>query len=89
MKILIVIDNFASGVAQRVHISLALTLKDKGHVVEFFTNKKEFFFKPVLESNNIKIFSTTKISKGFSIKTLKRLRSVIVSNSYDSVISSL
>jgi glycosyltransferase involved in cell wall biosynthesis len=90
MKILIVIDNLASGGAQRVQISLALALINKGHVVEFFTYKKEDFFKHVLRANNIKIFSTEKkIVKGFSIATLKRLRSVIVTNSYDGVISSL
>ena len=60
MKILIVIDNLASGGAQRVQISLALALINKGHVVEFFTYKKEDFFKHVLRANNIKIFSTEK-----------------------------
>ena len=89
MKILIVIDSLGSGGAQRVQISLALALINKGHVVEFFTYKKEDFFKHVLRANNIKIFSTEKIVKGFSIATLKRLRSVIVTNNYDGVISSL
>ena len=50
MKILIVIDNLASGGAQRVQISLALALINKGHVVDFFTYKKEDFFKHVLLS---------------------------------------
>ena len=89
MKILIVIDNLASGGAQRVQISLALALINREHKVDFFTYKKEQFFKPILQSNNIKIYSTKKVYKGFSISTLKRLRSIILSNNYDGVISSL
>ena len=89
MKILIVIDSLGSGGAQRVQISLALALVERGHKVEFFTYKKEDFFKPVIESNNIKIFLTNKETNGFSISTLKRLRGIILSNNYDAVISSM
>jgi hypothetical protein len=71
MKILIVIDNFASGVAQRVQISLALTLKDKGHVVEFFTNKKEFFLNLFLNLIILRSFLRQKYQKVFLLKLLR------------------
>jgi glycosyltransferase involved in cell wall biosynthesis len=89
MKILIVIDNLGSGGAQIQKARLAKGLLDFGNEVDFFTYKQEQFFKSIIESNNINIYSANKIDKGFSFRTLKRLRRIILSNDYDGIISSM
>jgi len=89
-RILLVIDHFGSGGAQKQIVTLAAGLKQKGYSVEFFIYYPEFaFFKPIVDDLKIIVHNYNKKGKGFSIDLLLSLRRVLVKNKYDAVISFL
>lgn len=90
MKILIVIDSLGSGGAQRLKGNLAKSLLDLGHVVELFIyNPKDDFFASEFQSYGIKIHAVEKEKEGFSVYVVHQLRSILLKNNYDGVISSM
>lgn len=89
-KILLVIDHFGSGGAQRQIIALASSLIKNGYQVEFFIYYPSIiFFQHDIDSLNIKVHSVQKRTKGFSLRVVSQLRSLLTSNKYNSVISFL
>ena len=92
MKILLVIDHFGSGGAQRQMVNLACGLNDMGHQVDFFIYYPSHdFFRNELERRGIKIFNCPreKEKKGFSSNVLFSLRRLIKNKQYDVAISFL
>ncbi len=90
MKILIVIDTLGSGGAQRLKASLAKSLSDLGHKVELVIyNSKDPFFASEFQSYGIKIHTVYKEKQGFSMRVVQQLRSILLKNNYDGVISSM
>jgi len=89
MKLLFVIDSFASGGAQRQMVNLALGLHRRGHQVEFFIYYPYYrHFAQQIEDAHITIHKSTKQGR-FSISVILGLRSLIASNNYDIVLSFL
>lgn len=84
MKLLLLIDNFGSGGAQRQIISLASLLKERGFNVEFLIYDKNDFFKPWVEQLGITIHE---ICLENLLKRLFTVRSHIRKNNYNVVIS--
>jgi len=90
VKILIVIDTLASGGAQRLKGNLAKSLVDSGHEVELFIyDLKDDFFASKFQSHGVKIHAFEKEKKGFSLFVVQQLRSILLKNNYDGVISSM
>jgi glycosyltransferase involved in cell wall biosynthesis len=89
MKILLVIDHFGSGGAQRQMVELACGLKRRGHSVEMFAYfPGRDFFRPRLDENQILVHQYDKGS-GFSFGVVRRLAAVIVERNVDVVVSYL
>lgn len=86
MKITCLIDNLASGGAQRQMCSLAILLKQRGHKVSFVTYYPEDFFSPLLNSHDISIECYPEKSP---IKRLKLFMKVLNSRDHDVVLSFL
>lgn len=90
MKVLLVIDHFGSGGAQKQIISLARGLKNKGIIVEFANYYPEIdFFRSEIEYFDIPIHDFYKKGAGFSFYVLFELRKLIKSGGYDAVIAYL
>jgi len=86
VKILLIIDHFGSGGAQKQIVNLALGLKNNNHNVEFFIyHPKMDFFKNIVDNNNIKIHKCN----GNSLRILLSLIKLIRSEKYDAAISYL
>lgn len=86
MKILLIIDHFGSGGAQKQIVNLALGLKGCNYNVEFFIYHPNYiFFKSIIDDNNINIHQFD----GNSISILFNLIKLIKSNKYDAAISYL
>ncbi len=86
MKILLIIDHFGSGGAQKQIVNLALGLKNSNHNVEFFIYHPSInFFKNIIDDNNIKIHK----SSGNSFRILFSLINLIRSEKFDAAISYL
>ena len=89
MKILLVIDNLGSGGAQRQITLLANELIKKNHLVDIFTYySSNNFFKKELNSR-INHLSINKDKKGFSLRVISVLKSLIKNNHYDIALSFL
>lgn len=89
MKILLVIDNFGSGGAQRQMVNLACGLKKRGHDVNMFVYFPQYtFFREFLEQSGIPIHEYSKKGGG-SLGVLTRLISLIRLQKYDVVLSYL
>lgn len=89
MKILLVIDHFGSGGAQRQMVNLACGLKAKGHDVEMLIYfPGETFFRPLIDESEIPVHEVTK-GRGFSFKVLWRLITLLRTERFDGVISFL
>jgi glycosyltransferase involved in cell wall biosynthesis len=87
MKILCVIDSFGSGGAQRQMVTLACGLKQRGHDVEFFIyHPAHTHFADRVVASGIPIHEVWK-GKGFSLKVVRRLSSLVRSGAYDIVLS--
>ena len=88
MRVLLVIDHFGSGGAQRQIVELGCGLKRRGHDVEAFIYYPQYdFFRPRLEEHGIVIHEYPK-GRGFSLGVLGTLIALLRSN-FDIVVSYL
>lgn len=89
MKIILVIDHFGSGGAQRQIVELARGLKKRGHAVEMFVYFPEHdFFRPRLDEYQIVVHEYRK-GKGFSAGVVGKLSSLMRAGNIDVVVSYL
>jgi glycosyltransferase involved in cell wall biosynthesis len=89
MKILLVIDHFGSGGAQRQIVELARGLKQRGHAVEMFIYFPQHdFFRARLDEYRIVVHEYKK-GKGFSFGVVRRLSSLLRKGGIDVVVSYL
>lgn len=86
MNILCVIDSLGSGGAQRQLVNLALAFQEKGHHVDFLVYHSDPFYYQLLSENKIKIIEV--LEKNY-IKRLIRMRQIIRTGKYDTVLSFL
>ncbi|NAR17273.1 glycosyltransferase [Acinetobacter haemolyticus] len=86
MNILCVIDSLGSGGAQRQLVNLAVAFKEKGHEVYFLVYHDDPFYNEVLNSHGISIILVREKSY---IKRIFKMRKIIHSGNYDSVLSFL
>lgn len=90
MKILVVIDTFASGGAQRLKANLAKALTKFGHQVDVFNYvAADQFFSDEFDSAGITVYTANKKNSGFSFDVVRQLRSIVRNGNYDGVISSM
>lgn len=90
MKLLVVIDTFASGGAQRLKANLAKELTRLGHQVDIFNyDSHNQFYSDEFNSSGINIYTADKNNAGFSFDVVWQLRDLVKNNSYDGVISSM
>ena len=89
MRTLIVIDSLGSGGAQRQLVNLAKELKNLGYNVEVlvYYPYHDFFRKEILESG-IGLHEVVK-KKKFSLKVIRKIKSLYKTNQYNVVISFL
>jgi glycosyltransferase involved in cell wall biosynthesis len=84
MKILLVIDHFGSGGAQRQMVNLAIGLKKVGIEVDVFIYYPKYnFYRQLLEKYSVNIIDHYKDKKGISASVFYHLRQLLVSNQYD------
>lgn len=88
MKILMHIDSFGSGGAQRQIVALATSLAARGHHVEFHTYYKLNHFLPTVEAANIPVRVTEK-TRRFSIAPIRGLISHARKMQADAIIAFL
>lgn len=89
MKILLVIDHFGLGGAQRQIVELACGLKKRGHEVEMFVYYPQHdFFRSRVEKQQIVIHEYSKVRR-FSFGVAFRLASLIRNGGFDIVVSYL
>jgi glycosyltransferase involved in cell wall biosynthesis len=89
MKLLLVIDHFGSGGAQRQIVELACGLKRRGHSVEMFAYfPSRDFFRPRIDVQQITVHEYHK-GPGFSLEVVRRLAALINHGSFDVVVSYL
>lgn len=89
MKIILVIDHFGSGGAQRQIVELARGLKKRGHAVEMFIYfPAHDFFRRYLDGYQIVVHEYNK-GNGFSIGVVRKLSSVMRASGADIVVSYL
>lgn len=84
MKILLLIDNFGSGGAQRQIITLASLFKNRGDDVEFLTYDSGDFFLPVVKNLGIRVHHVDNKS---SLERIVKVRKQINKVRYDVVVS--
>lgn len=90
MKILLVIDNFGSGGAQRQLVKLAQGLKKRGHTVEFFIYQPQHvFFRSAVVDDGIKVNEYIQRKPGFSFGVLFALYKLLKGGCYDIALSYL
>ena len=89
MKILLLIDHFGSGGAQRQIVELARGLKRRGHAVEMFIYFPEHdFFRPRIDQDQIVVHEYRK-ARGFSSGVVRKLKSLMSRGDIDVVVSYL
>jgi glycosyltransferase involved in cell wall biosynthesis len=89
MNILLVIDHFGAGGAQRQIVELACGLKRRGHSVEMFAySPRRDFFRPLLDTQQIVVHEYLKGSR-FSFGVVRRLAALIAAQNIDVVVSYL
>lgn len=89
MKILLVIDSFGSGGAQRQIVNLALGLHKSGHQVEFFIYFPQYqHFRSAIEQTGILIHECKKQHR-FSLNVIRQLRRQLMKGNYDIALSFL
>ena len=89
MKLLLIIDHFGPGGAQRQIVELACGLKRRGHEVEMFIYFPQHdFFRPLLREQGITVHEYPK-GRGFSFGVLARLISLLRSRRFDAAVSYL
>ena len=89
MKVLLVIDHFGSGGAQRQIVELACGLSQRGHSVEVFIYHPQYdFFRARIDEAGI-IVHEYKKSRGFSFGVVTKLSSLMRTSDTDVVVSFL
>jgi glycosyltransferase involved in cell wall biosynthesis len=89
VRVLLVIDHFGSGGAQRQIVELACGLQRRGHRVEMFAYfPRRAFFRPQVDAQHILVHEYEKGS-GFSLEVVRRLAALIRSRNIDVVVSYL
>lgn len=89
LKLLLVIDHFGAGGAQRQIVELACGLKRRGHSVEMFAYfPSHGFFRPRVDEQQIVVHEYDKGS-GFSLGVVRRLAELINRRNFDVVVSYL
>ena len=89
MKVLLVIDHFGSGGAQRQIVELACGLQHRGHSVEMFIYFPQHdFFRARLDQNRIVVHECAK-RRRFSVGVVRKLSSLMRTGGYDVVVSYL
>lgn len=88
MRVLCVIDNLASGGAQRQLVTIATGLRRRGHAVRFFVYHPQDFFAAALEAADIDLVRSAKASR-WSLQPVLDLRREVRSGSHDIVLSFL
>ncbi|MDC0434923.1 glycosyltransferase [bacterium] len=81
MRVLLVIDHFGSGGAQRQMVELACGLMRRGHHVEMFVFYPQYnFFRARIDEHGIAVHECEKKCKGFSLRVFWRLRALMRGN---------
>ncbi len=89
MKVLLMIDHFGPGGAQRQIVELACGMKRRGHEVEMFIYFPEHdFFRPLLDEHRIIVHQYAK-GMGFSLGVLAKVIELVRSRRFDVVVSYL
>jgi glycosyltransferase involved in cell wall biosynthesis len=89
MKVLLIIDHFGPGGAQRQIVELACGMKRRGHEVEMFVYYPQHdFFRPLLAEHRIVVHECEK-GRGFSFGVLAKLIGLIRGRRFDVVVSYL
>jgi glycosyltransferase involved in cell wall biosynthesis len=89
LKLLLVIDHFGPGGAQRQIVELACGLRRRGHSVEMFSYfPKRGFFRSRLDEQQIPVHEYDK-GPGFSFTVVHKLAALIADHKIDAVISYL
>jgi glycosyltransferase involved in cell wall biosynthesis len=89
MKVLMIIDHFGLGGAQRQMVELACGMKRRGHEVDMFSYFPKYdFFRPLLEEHRITLHEYAK-GAGFSFGVLARLIALLRERRFDVVVSYL
>jgi glycosyltransferase involved in cell wall biosynthesis len=83
MKILLIIDHFGPGGAQRQMVELACGLKQRGHLVEMFVYFPQYdFFRARLDEHHIVVHEKPS-GPGASIAVMRTLASLMRSGEFD------
>lgn len=89
MKVLLIIDHFGHGGAQRQIVELACGMKRNGHEVEMFVYFPQYdFFRPRLQEQGIAVHEFAK-GRGFSFGVLASLISLLRTRRFDAAVSYL
>jgi glycosyltransferase involved in cell wall biosynthesis len=89
MKLLLIIDHFGPGGAQRQIVELACGMQRRGHRVEMFVYFPEHdFFRPLLDENRVLVHEYPK-GRGFSFGVLARIIGLVRRRRFDVVVSYL
>jgi glycosyltransferase involved in cell wall biosynthesis len=89
MKVLLIIDHFGPGGAQRQIVELACGMKRNGHEVEMFVYFPQYdFFRSLLREQGIAVHEFAK-GRGFSFGVLARLVSLLRTRRFDAAVSYL
>ena len=89
MKVLLVIDHFGPGGAQRQIVELACGMQRRGHEIEMFVYFPEHgFFRPLLDAHGITVHEYSK-GRGFSFGVLAKLIALLRHRRFDVVVSYL
>jgi len=89
MRVLLVIDHFGSGGAQRQMVELACGLQRRGHRVEMFIYFPEHdFFRSRVDEHHIRVHEYRK-GPGFSLGVVTKLVSLLRGGGFDVVVSYL
>ena len=90
INILLVIDTFAGGGAQRQKLNLSKNLIKKGYTVDVFVYDDNYpFFEKHFLSSGVKIHKFQRETRGFSFGVIRYLRQLIKNKRYSAIISSL
>jgi glycosyltransferase involved in cell wall biosynthesis len=89
MKLLLVIDHFGSGGAQRQMVELACGLRRRGHAVEMFVYFPHHdFFRASLDAHQIRVHERPE-GRGTSIGVVRRLAALMRGGEFDVALSFL
>jgi len=89
MKLLLIIDHFGSGGAQRQMVELARGLRLKGHTVEIFVYFPQHdFFRSTIDEHQIPVHERAQ-GRGSSIGVVRRLAALMRSGGFDVAVSFL